>query len=147
MLYLVCSKESTLLTNYKKVEFIMKNEKMTVSEKFEQVLGILKVAKASDEIVEFIEERKAMHEKRATKSKGKLSKVQKENVGLVEQINAFFFEQADPEVAYTSKEVSLAIEGMADFTPQKMTALLKKAEVERVDKATNDPKKVGYKAK
>lgn len=125
----------------------MKNEKMTVSEKFEQVLGILKVAKASDEIVEFIEERKAMHEKRATKSKGKLSKVQKENVELVEQINAFFFEQANPEVAYTSKEVSLAIEGMADFTPQKMTALLKKADVERVDKATNDAKKVGYKVK
>ena len=125
----------------------MKNEKMTVSEKFEQVLGILKVAKASDEVVEFIEERKAMHEKRATKSKGKLSKVQKENLGLVEQINAFFFEQANPEVAYTSKEVSLAIEGMADFTPQKMTALLKKAEVERVDKATNDAKKVGYKVK
>lgn len=125
----------------------MKNEKMTVSEKFEQVLGILKVAKASDEIVEFIEERKAMHEKRATKSKGKLSKVQKENVELVEQINAFFFEQANPEVAYTSKEVSVAIEGMADFTPQKMTALLKKADVERVDKATNDPKKVGYKVK
>lgn len=125
----------------------MKNEKMTVSEKFEQVLGILKVAKASDEVVEFIEERKAMHEKRATKSKGKLSKVQKENVELVEQINAFFFEQANPEVAYTSKEVSLAIEGMADFTPQKMTALLKKADVERVDKATNDAKKVGYKVK
>ena len=125
----------------------MKNEKMTVSEKFEQVLGILKVAKASDEVVEFIEERKAMHEKRATKSKGKLSKVQKENVELVEQINAFFFEQANPEVAYTSKEVSLAIEGMAGFTPQKMTALLKKAEVERVDKATNDAKKVGYKVK
>ena len=112
-----------------------------------QVLGILKVAKASDEVVEFIEERKAMHEKRVTKSKGKLSKVQKENVELVEQINAFFFEQANPKVAYTSKEVSLAIEGMADFTPQKMTALLKKADVERVDKATNDPKKVGYKVK
>ena len=125
----------------------MKNEKMTVSEKFEQVLVILKVAKASDEVVEFIEERKAMHEKRATKSKGKLSKVQKENVELVEQINAFFFEQANPEVAYTSKEVSLAIEGMAVFTPQKMTALLKKADVERVDKATNDAKKVGYKVK
>ena len=125
----------------------MKNEKMTVSEKFEQVLVILKVAKASDEVVEFIEERKAMHEKRATKSKGKLSKVQKENVELVEQINAFFLEQANPEVAYTSKEVSLAIEGMAVFTPQKMTALLKKADVERVDKATNDPKKVGYKVK
>lgn len=125
----------------------MKNEKMTVSEKFEQVLGILKVAKASDEVVEFIEERKAMHEKRATNSKGKLSKVQKENLELVAQINAFFFEQANPEVAYTSKEVSLAIEGMADFTPQKMTALLKKAEVERVDKATNDAKKVGYKVK
>lgn len=125
----------------------MKNEKLTVGEKFEQVLAILKVAKASDEVVEFIEERKAMHEKRATKSKGKLSKVQKENLELVEQINAFFFEQANPEVAYTSKEVSLAIEGMADFTPQKMTALLKKAEVERVDKATNDAKKVGYKVK
>ena len=125
----------------------MKNEKMTVSEKFEQVLVILKVAKASDEVVEFIEERKAMHEKRTTKSKGKLSKVQKENVELVEQINAFFLEQANPEVAYTSKEVSLAIEGMVDFTPQKMTALLKKADVERVDKATNDPKKVGYKVK
>ena len=125
----------------------MKNEKLTVGEKFEQVLAILKVAKASDEVVEFIEERKAMHEKRATKSKGKLSKVQKENVELVEQINAFFFEQANPEVAYTSKEVSAAIEGMADFTPQKMTALLKKADVERVDKATNDPKKVGYKVK
>ena len=125
----------------------MKNEKMTVSEKFEQVLEILEVAKASDEIVEFIEERKAMHEKRATNSKGKLSKVQKENLKLVEQINAFFFEQANPEVAYTSKEVSLAIEGMADFTPQKMTTLLKKADVERVDKATNDPKKVGYKVK
>ena len=147
MLYLVCSKEANLLTNYKKVEFIMKKEKITVSEKFEQVANVLKVAKASPELIEFIEERQAMHEKRNASKSTSLTKTQKENLVLVEKINEFFFTEADPEIAYTSQEVSKAIEGMEDFTPQKMTALIKKANVERVEKATNEPKQVGYKAK
>lgn len=125
----------------------MKKEKITVSEKFEQVANVLKVAKASDELVEFIEERQAMHEKRNSKKKGSLTKTQKENVKLVELIDSWFLEEADPEIAYTSQEVALAIDELNGFTPQKMTALIKKADVERVDKATSDPKKVGYKAK
>ena len=147
MLYLKSSKGTKLTNNYKKVEFIM--TKQTVAEKFEAVAKVLMVAGAPTELIDFINERKAMHEKRTSNKKRGLTKTQKENLAHVEKINAFFFEQADPEVAYTSTEVAQAIGGeIADFTPQKMTALLKQVEnVEKVSKATNDKKKVGYKAK
>ncbi len=127
----------------------MTNQKQTVAEKFEEVVNVLMVAGAPTELVDFINERKAMHEKRTNNKKRGLTKTQKENLVHIEKINAFFFEQADPEVAYTSSEIALAVGGeIAEFTPQKMTALLKQVEnVEKVAQATNDKKKVGYKAK
>ena len=127
----------------------MTNEKMTVAEKFAEVVRVLAAAGAQTELVDFINERKAMHEKRTASKKRGLTKTQKENLVHIKNISAFFFEQADPEVAYTSAEVAQAIGGeIADFTPQKMTALLKQVEnVEKVEQATSDKKKVGYKAK
>jgi rhodanese-related sulfurtransferase len=97
----------------------------------------------------FVNERKEQHEKRTTGKKRGLTKTQKENLVHAEKINAFFFEEADPEIAYTSAEVAEAVGGeIADFTPQKMTALLKQVEnAEKVAQATSDKKKVGYKAK
>lgn len=125
------------------------NEKMTVAQKFEEVARVLVAAGAQAELVDFINERKAMHEKRTSNKKRGLTKVQKENLVYIEKISSFFFEEADPEVAYTSAEVAQAVgDEMADFTPQKMTALLKQVEnVEKVTQATSDKKKVGYKAK
>ena len=125
------------------------NEKMTVVAKFEEVARVLVAAGAPTELVDFINERKAMHEKRTSNKKRGLTKTQKENLVYIEKISAFFFEEADPEVAYTSAEVAQAVGGeIADFTPQKMTALLKQVEnVEKVAQATSDKKKVGYKAK
>ena len=127
----------------------MTNQKQTVAEKFEAVVKVLTVAGAPTELVDFINERKAMHEKRTASKKRGLTKTQKENLVHIEKISSFFFEEADPEVAYTSAEVAQAVCGeIADFTPQKMTALLKQVEnVEKVAQATNDKKKVGYKAK
>lgn len=127
----------------------MTNEKMTVAQKFEEVARVLVAAGAQAELVEFINERKAMHEKRASNKKRGLTKTQKENLVHIEKISTFFFEQANPEIAYTSAEVAQAVGGeIADFTPQKMTALLKQVEnVEKVAQATSDKKKVGYKAK
>lgn len=125
------------------------NEKMTVAQKFEEVARVLVAAGAQAELVDFINERKAMHEKRTSNKKRGLTKTQKENLVYIEKISNFFFEEADPEVAYTSAEVAQAVgDEVANFTPQKMTALLKQVEnVEKVDQATNDKKKVGYKAK
>ena len=122
---------------------------MTVAEKFAKVAEVLTTVKAEAELIDFINERKEQHEKRTTNKKRGLTKTQKENLVHVEKINAFFFEEADPEVAYTSAEVAKAVGGeIADFTPQKMTALLKQVEnAEKVAQATNDKKKVGYKAK
>lgn len=127
----------------------MTNQKQTVAEKFAEVARVLVAAGASSELVDFINERKAMHEKRTSNKKRGLTKVQKENLIYIEKISSFFFEEADPEVAYTSAEVAQAVgDEMADFTPQKMTALLKQVEnVEKVAQATSDKKKVGYKAK
>lgn len=127
----------------------MTNEKMTVAQKFEEVARVLVAAGAKAELVDFINERKAMHEKRTSNKKRGLTKVQKENLVYIEKISSFFFEEADPEAAYTSAEVAQAVgDEMADFTPQKMTALLKQVEnVEKVAQATSDKKKVGYKAK
>lgn len=127
----------------------MTNQKQTVAEKFAEVARVLVASGAQTELVDFINERKEQHEKRTTGKKRGLTKTQKENLAHVEKINAFFFEQADPEIAYTSTEVAQAVGGeIADFTPQKMTALLKQAEnVEKVAQATSDKKKVGYKAK
>lgn len=127
----------------------MTNQKMTVAEKFAKVAEVLTTVKAEVELVDFINERKEQHEKRTTKKKRGLTKTQKENLVHVEKINAFFFEQADPEIAYTSAEVAQAVgDEIADFTPQKMTALLKQVEnAEKVAQATSDKKKVGYKAK
>ena len=126
----------------------MTNQKQTVAEKFAEVARVLATVGAEQELVDFINERKEQHEKRTTGKRG-LTKAQKENLVHVEKINAFFFEQADPEIAYTSAEVAEAVGGeIADFTPQKMTALLKQVEnVEKVAQATSDKKKVGYKAK
>lgn len=125
------------------------NEKMTVAQKFEEVARVLVAAGASSELVDFINERKAMHEKRTSNKKRGLTKTQKENLVYIEKISSFFFEEADPEIAYTSAEVAQAVgDEVANFTPQKMTALLKQVEnVEKVDQATNDKKKVGYKVK
>lgn len=127
----------------------MENKKQTVAEKFAEVARVLVAAGAQTELVEFINERKEQHEKRTTGKKRGLTKTQKENLAHVEKIEAFFFEQADPEVAYTSTEVAQAVGGeIADFTPQKMTALLKQVEnAEKVAQATSDKKKVGYQAK
>lgn len=127
----------------------MENKKQTVAEKFAEVARVLVAAGAQTELVEFINERKEQHEKRTTGKKRGLTKTQKENLAHVEKIEAFFFEQADPEIAYTSAEVAQAVGGeIADFTPQKMTALLKQVEnAEKVAQATSDKKKVGYQAK
>ena len=127
----------------------MTNQKQTVAEKFAEVARVLVAAGAQPELVDFINERKEQHEKRTTGKKRGLTKTQKENLAHVEKINAFFFEQADPEIAYTSKEVAEAVGGeIADFTPQKMTALLKQVEnAEKVAQATSDKKKVGYQEK
>ena len=127
----------------------MENKKQTVAEKFAKVAEVLTTVGAEQELVDFINERKEQHEKRTTGKKRGLTKTQKENLVHVEKINAFFFEQADPEIAYTSAEVAEAVGGgIADFTPQKMTALLKQVEnAKKVAQATSDKKKVGYKAK
>lgn len=127
----------------------MENKKQTVAEKFAEVARVLVAAGAQTELVDFINERKEQHEKRTTGKKRGLTKTQKENLAHAEKINAFFFEQADPEIAYTSAEVAQAVGGeIADFTPQKMTALLKQVEnAEKVAQATSDKKKVGYQAK
>lgn len=127
----------------------MTNKKMTVAEKFAEVARVLVAAGAQTELVDFINERKVMHEKRIASKKRGLTKTQKENLVHIENISAFFFERADLEVAYTSAEVAQAVGGeIADFTPQKMTALLKQVEnVEKVAQATSDKKKVGYKVK
>lgn len=127
----------------------MTNQKQTVAEKFAEVARVLVAAGAPTELVDFINERKVMHEKRTSNKKRGLTKTQKENLVYIEKISNFFFEEADPEVAYTSAEVAQAVgDEVANFTPQKMTALLKQVEnVEKVDQATNDKKKVGYKAK
>lgn len=127
----------------------MENKKQTVAEKFAEVARVLVAAGAQTELVDFINERKEQHEKRTTGKKRGLTKTQKENLVHVEKINAFFFEEADPEIAYTSAEVAQAVGGeIADFTPQKMTALLKQVEnAEKVAQATSDKKKVGYQAK
>ena len=127
----------------------MTNQKQTVAEKFAEVARVLVAAGAQTELVDFINERKEQHEKRTTGKKRGLTETQKENLVHVEKINAFFFEQADPEIAYTSAEVAQAVGGeIADFTPQKMTALLKQVEnAEKVAQATSDKKKVGYQAK
>ena len=127
----------------------MENKKQTVAEKFAEVARVLAAADAQTELIDFINERKEQHEKRTTGKKRGLTKTQKENLAHVEKIEAFFFEQADPEIAYTSAEVAQAVGGeIADFTPQKMTALLKQVEnAEKVAQATSDKKKVGYQAK
>lgn len=127
----------------------MTNQKQTVAEKFAEVARVLVAAGAPTELVDFINERKEQHEKRTKGKKRSLTKVQKENLIYIEKISNFFFEEADPEVAYTSAEVAQAVgDEVANFTPQKMTALLKQVEnVEKVDQATSDKKKVGYKAK
>lgn len=123
--------------------------KQTVAQKFEEVAKVLVVAGAPTELVDFINERKEQHEKRAKGKKRGLTKTQKENLVYIEKISAFFFEEADPEIAYTSAEIAEAVgDEVANFTPQKMTALLKQVEnVEKVAQATSDKKKVGYKAK
>lgn len=125
----------------------MEKAQKTVSKKFAEVIETLKIAGASQEQIEFIEQKKAQHEKSLNRNSSKPSKAAKENKPLIAKIDEWFFAEADPDIAYTSQEIQEAV-GFENLTPQKMTALLRKAEnAGRVDKATNDKKKVGYQAK
>lgn len=121
----------------------MTNQKLTIAQGFEQVIAVLNTVKAQPELIEFMEERLEKHVASKTGKKKGLTKAQKENLPLIEKIADFFESQADEKIAYTSAEIAQALD--FDFTPQKMTALIKKVDgIEKVAKATNDPKKVGY---
>lgn len=121
----------------------MTNQKLTIAQGFEQVIAVLNTVKAQPELIEFMQERLEKHVNAKSSKKVGLTKRQKENAPLIEKIADFFEKQANPEIAYTSAEIAQALD--FDFTPQKMTALIKKVDgIEKVAKATNDPKKVGY---
>lgn len=125
-------------------------KKVTKAERFAQILEVLKANNENGgqvELVDFVEHEIELVNKRNSKKAGSLTKAQKENLVLIEKIDEWFLESANPETAYTSAEVSEQVEELKGFTPQKLTALLKKAEnAERVEQATSDKKKVGYKA-
>lgn len=84
------------------------------------------------------------------KGKKGISKTAKEKVENVEKAEAWFFEKADPEVFYSGAEIAQTVEGFEDFTPQKMTPIVKTlVENGVLEKgiATSDKKKAGYKIK
>ena len=90
----------------------------------------------------------AQEEKTREKAKNRKnvqSKVAKENKIVAEMIEAFFEEAADKEIAYTTDEIAEYVETGLN-TPQKMTAVMKYVtNATRVDKATNEKTRVGYK--
>lgn len=127
----------------------MENKK-TVSEKFTMVVDFLELVKTDEnkdqvtEMVEFLDERKGLHEKRNTRKNKTETKTQKENKELAKKVADFFENVADNETAYTTAEIGTLLD--LNFTPQKMTAIMKLVEnVEKVAQATNDKKRVGYK--
>lgn len=130
----------------------MENKKefttLTLAEKFAEVARILSVAKAPDEVVEFMNERSEQVAKRNKNRKPSQSKTNKEKLADMEKISEWFFEQANPETFYSSQEICDVLE--FDYTPQKMTSRLKalvdNGTIEK-GKATSDKKKVGYKIK
>lgn len=114
-------------------------KEMTVAEKFQTIATQVQ----DPEMVAFLNDKAEQQTKRNANRKKTETKAQKENKAIAQKIEQFFL-NADKEISYTSKEISQILE--LDFTPQKMTAILKLVgNIEKVDKATNDKKKVGYK--
>lgn len=126
--------------------------KVVALEKAVSVIGAVNHDSVHDELIEKLEQMLAQEVKVAENKKGKkgVSKTAKEKNENAEKALAWFLEESDPEVFYSGAEVAQAVDGFEDFTPQKMTPILKLlAERDDLEKgqATSDKKKVGYKVK
>lgn len=121
-------------------------KKMTKLEAMESAVAMLRdmnEAGEVDGVLEVLEAEVA----RLSKPK-KPTKAQIENAEYADLIEAFYVQIADEEIAYTTAELAEA-SGLGNLSPQKMTAVMRVLEsrgvVEKVDKATNDRARVGYK--
>lgn len=120
-------------------------EKMVKAEKFQFIATL--VGEENAEVVAFLEQQAEMVlRKNAKKSETRtLSKTQKENAELVEQITSVLSEKKGE--IFTAQEVMEMI-GKSEFTAQKASALMKKAtETGLVEKAEEKKeKRVAYKS-
>lgn len=124
-------------------------KKMTNVEMFSKIAEVLTVAKASPELVDFVNEKIAQTEKRnlSRKEKPVQSKTSKEKIADMAKIEQLFA-NLDEKTFYSSQEIIALIPEFEGYTPQKMTPRLK-ALVESgaivKGNSTSDNKKVGYK--
>lgn len=133
----------------------MANKEMTKVQALEfaiDVIGKVNKGETYDELLEKLEKMQSQEIKVTERKKGKkgVSKTAKEKNENAEKALAWFLEESDPEVFYSGAEVAKVVDGFEDFTPQKMTPILKLlAERDDLEKgqATSDNKKVGYKVK
>lgn len=87
----------------------------------------------------------ASYAKRKDAAKDKVSRVAQENQEYAKQVVDFFNGAAEVEVAYTLGEIADAT-GLGDLTPQKVSAIMKYVDnAEKVDKASSNKKKIGFK--
>ena len=102
----------------------------------------------SVEILDFLQTEADRVEKRNSKKSTKPSKTAVAKLEDIAKIEAFFIGLEDKETFLHGKEISEAIEGFQDYTPQKITSRLSemvKQETLIKGKATSDKKKTGYK--
>lgn len=125
------------------------NKEMTKVEALEMAIKELTGNKKNEALVDKLEKMKNQEEKLASK-KRKPSKtsleVEKDMTLIIDTLNQL----GDKETAYTGLEIAeLVGSHFEDYTPQKLTSrltrLVKDGKLEKVAKATNDKKKVGYK--
>lgn len=133
----------TINANIKNFTDVKKAEKFDIIQAI--ILEALGAEKGID-IVDFLQAESDRLNKANSKKKGAKSKttVQKEQ-DMAEILE--WFKTVDPETAYNGAEIVEALG--KDWSPQKTTARLsamaKNGTLERVEKSTNDSKKVGYK--
>lgn len=133
----------TINSNIKNFTEVKKAEKFDIIQAV--ILEALGLEKSVD-IVDFLQAESDRLNKANSKKKGVKSKttVQKEE-DMTELLE--WFKTVNPEVAYNGAEIVEALG--KDWTPQKTTsrlsAMAKNGTLERVEKSTNDTKKVGYK--
>ena len=98
-------------------------EKMTIAKQYEAIIGKVKSI-LSDEEIKFLEERKAQHEKKNASRKP--TKTQEEN----EVIKANLLESMVNSKAYTITDLIKSIPAVADFTNQRVSALVRQLVVD-----------------
>lgn len=116
-------------------------KKITKRERYAQLLAINEVA-SNTELVNFIKHEMELLAKKNTS--GKMTKTQQENVGVKAEIVNLLNENTNRMFTVTEVTKILAERGVGDYTPQKISALMRQLVLDGIVERIVDKKKTVF---